>query len=79
METYELSEVDRVKLFGTELLIGRPEQIFIVKSFGPENGYVNLKAFLYRKDAEEFYEYCSKQIPDDIKDEFVEIEEMTLE
>ena len=53
--------------------------VYIVKSFGPENGYVNLKAFLYRKDAEEFYEYCSKQIPDDIKDEFVEIEEMTLE
>ena len=73
-----LEQVDRMKLFGTELLIGRPEQIFIVKSFGPENGYVNLKAFLYRKDAEEFYEYCSKQIKD-IENEFVEIEEMTLE
>jgi hypothetical protein len=61
-----------------EITITRPEQIFIVKSFGPENGYVNLKTFLFREDAEKFCSTIQKQIPDDIEDEFVEIEEMTL-
>lgn len=56
-------------------------KIYIVKSFGPDSGYMNLKAFTNSADA---YEYASKvegQIPDfaDIEDEFIEVEEMTLE
>ena len=53
--------------------------VFIVKSFGPENGYVNLKAFAELSDAESYQAVVQKQIPDGIDDEFVEIEELLVD
>ena len=53
--------------------------VYIVKSFGPENGYVNLKAFADLEDAEAYKAVIDKQIPDDIEDEFVEIEELVVD
>ena len=38
--------------------------VYIVKSFGPENGYVNLKAFADLEDAEAFQDVVQKQIDD---------------
>ena len=55
------------------------KSVFIVKSFGPENGYVNLKAFAELGDAESYQAVVSKQIPDGIDDEFVEIEELVVD
>jgi len=42
--------------------------VYIVKSFGPENGYVNLKAFAELSDAESYQAVVQKQIPDGIDD-----------
>jgi hypothetical protein len=53
--------------------------VYIVKSFGPENGYVNLKAFADLEDAEAFQSVVQKQIPEGIEDEFVEIEDMMVD
>jgi hypothetical protein len=53
--------------------------VYIVKSFGPENGYVNLKAFAELSDAESYESVVSKQIPDGVDDEFVEIEELMVD
>jgi hypothetical protein len=53
--------------------------VYIVKSFGPENGYVNLKAFAELSDAESYQAVVQKQIPDGIDDEFVEIEELLVD
>jgi hypothetical protein len=54
------------------------QKIYVVKSFGPENGYVNLKAFSDQNKAVEYSKVIDKQIPIDIKDEFVEIEELEI-
>jgi hypothetical protein len=53
--------------------------VYIVKSFGPENGYLNLKAFANIEDAEVYRAVVAKQIPDGIEDEWVEIEEMMVD
>jgi hypothetical protein len=53
--------------------------VFIVKSFGPEMGYRNLKVFDNLIDAENSQQLIEKQIPKDIENEFVEIESMTIE
>jgi hypothetical protein len=53
--------------------------VYIVKSFGSENGYMNLKAFAELSDAESYQSVVQKQIPADIEDEFVEIEEMVVD
>lgn len=55
--------------------------VYIVKSFGPENGYVNLKAFADIEDAEAFQAVVQKQIDDANagEDEFVEIEDMMVD
>jgi hypothetical protein len=54
--------------------------VYIVKSFGPENGYVNLKAFADLEDAEAFQDVVQKQIDDaNSKEEFVEIEDMMVD
>ena len=53
--------------------------VYIVKSFGPENGYVNLKAFADLEDAEAYKAVIDKQIPEGIEDEFVEIDEMMVD
>jgi hypothetical protein len=56
--------------------------IFIVKSFGSESGYMNLKAFDCEPIAEKYAESVKKQIPLEVLasgEEFVEIEELTLE
>lgn len=55
--------------------------VYIVKSFGPENGYVNLKAFADIEDAEAFEAVVQKQIDDANaqEDEFVEIEDMMVD
>jgi hypothetical protein len=55
------------------------KMVYIVKSFGPENGYVNLKAFADLEDAEAYKAVIDKQIPEDIEDEFVEIDEMMVD
>ena len=53
--------------------------VYIVKSFGPYNGYMNLKAFANYNDAEAFQNIIQKQIADaDSNEEFVEIEEMDV-
>jgi hypothetical protein len=54
-------------------------KIYLVKSFGPQNGYVNLKSFVFEYDAIKYSEKVESQIPPDVEDEFVEIEELTLE
>jgi hypothetical protein len=51
-------------------------KIFIVKSFGPESGYVNLKAFADQNEAAAYAKAIDKQIPRNIRDEFVEVEEL---
>jgi hypothetical protein len=55
--------------------------VYIVKSFGPENGYVNLKAFADIEDAEAFQDVVQKQIDDANaqESEFVEIEDMMVD
>jgi hypothetical protein len=53
--------------------------VYIVKSFGPQNGYVNLKAFDSIEKAEAYAEVISNQIPPDVEDEFVEVEEFCLD
>jgi len=55
------------------------KMVYIVKSFGPENGYVNLKAFADLEDAEAYKAVIDKQIPEGIEDEFVEIDEMMVD
>ena len=47
--------------------------VYIVKSFGPESGYVNLKAFADQDDAVAYAKVVDKQIPRRITDEFVHI------
>jgi hypothetical protein len=54
-------------------------KIYIVKSFGPQNGYMNLKAFALEDDAIKYSAEIESQIPPDVLDEFVEIEELNLE
>ena len=56
-------------------------KVYIVKSFGSESGYMNLKVFNKEMDAIEFAGKIESQIPDGVSldDEFVEVEEMTLE
>ena len=49
-------------------------EIYIVKSFGPKNGWVNLKAFDNNDAAVSFANEIEKQIPDGVEDEFVEVE-----
>jgi hypothetical protein len=51
-------------------------KIYIVKSFGPEDGYTNLKAFVNFDDAMAYQAKIEKQIPEDIENEFVEVEQM---
>jgi hypothetical protein len=53
--------------------------VYIVKSFGPESGYVNLKVFAGENEAVAYAKAVDKQIPRHITDEFVEVEEMVLE
>ena len=50
--------------------------VFIVKSFGPDAGYTNLKAFIDVDEAEAYAKTIEKQIPDDVENEFVEVEQM---
>jgi hypothetical protein len=53
--------------------------VYIVKSFGPYNGYMNLKAFANLSDAEAYQNVIQKQIDDaNSKEEFVEIEDMVV-
>ena len=51
-------------------------KVYIVKSFGPDAGYTNLKAFINVDEAEAYAKTIGKQIPDDIEDEFVEVEQL---
>jgi len=53
-------------------------EVYIVKSFGPENGWVNLKVFDNNDAAVSFANGVEKQIPDGVEDEFVEIECFTV-
>ena len=50
--------------------------IYVVKSFGPDAGYTNLKAFINVDEAEAYAKTIEKQIPDDVENEFVEVEQM---
>jgi len=50
--------------------------VFIVKSFGPDAGYTNLKAFVNENEAEAYAKTIEKQIPDDVENEFVEVEQL---
>jgi hypothetical protein len=50
--------------------------VFIVKSFGPDAGYTNLKAFINVDEAEAYAKTIEKQIPDDVENEFVEVEQL---
>ena len=50
--------------------------VYIVKSFGPDAGYTNLKAFVNEDEAEAYANKIRNQIGEDIEDEFVEIEQM---
>ena len=50
--------------------------IYVVKSFGPDAGYTNLKAFIDVDEAEAYAKTIEKQIPDDVENEFVEVEQM---
>jgi hypothetical protein len=51
-------------------------KIYIVKSFGPEEGSTNLKAFVNFDEAEAYHDKIREQIPEDSDDEFIYIEEM---
>ena len=53
-------------------------EVYIVKSFGPETGWVNLKAFDNNDAAVYFANTVEKQIPDGVEDEFVEIEVLNV-
>jgi hypothetical protein len=53
-------------------------EVFIVKSFGPESGWINLKAFDNNDSAVAFANTVEKQIPEGSEDEFVEIEVFTV-
>jgi hypothetical protein len=55
-------------------------EVYIVKSFSPENGWVNLKAFDNNDAAVSFANTVEKQIPKDIffENEFVEIEVLNV-
>jgi hypothetical protein len=53
-------------------------EVYIVKSYAPENGWVNLKAFDNNDAAVTFANNVEKQIPDDIQGEFVEIEVLNV-
>jgi len=53
-------------------------EVYIVKSFGPENGWVNLKVFDNNDAAVSYANEVEKQIPDGVEDEFVEIECFTV-
>jgi len=53
-------------------------QVYIVKSFGPESGWVNLKVFDNNDGAVAYANHVEKQIPADSEDEFVEIEVFNL-
>ena len=53
-------------------------EVYIVKSFGPENGWVNLKVFDNNDAAVYFANTVEKQIPDGVEDEFVEIEVLNV-
>ena len=50
--------------------------IYVVKSFGPDAGYTNLKAFINVDEAEAYAKTIEKQIPGDVENEFVEVEQM---
>jgi hypothetical protein len=50
--------------------------IYVVKSFGPDAGYTNLKAFVNENEADAYAKTIEKQIPEDVEDEFVEVEQM---
>lgn len=54
-------------------------EVYIVKSFGPQNGWVNLKAFDDNDAAVSFANTIEKQIPEGIEDEFIEIEVFNVE
>ena len=71
-------------IIGTSSLVIRKigvnvQVVYIVKSFGPESGYVNLKAFADHDDAVQYAWVVEKQIPEGIKDEFVQIEELVVD
>ena len=51
-------------------------KIYIVKSFGPEEGSTNLKAFVNFDEAEAYHDKIREQIPEDSDDESIYIEEM---
>jgi hypothetical protein len=53
--------------------------VYIVKSFGPDGGYQNLKVFADIEDAESYRAVVAKQIPDGVEDEWVEIEDMIVD
>ncbi len=53
-------------------------EVYIVKSFGPDSGWVNLKAFDNNDAAVSFANTVEKQIPDDVENEFVEIEVLNV-
>jgi hypothetical protein len=53
-------------------------EVYIVKSFGPESGWVNLKAFDNNDAAVYFANTIEKQIPEGVKDELVEIEVLNV-
>jgi hypothetical protein len=60
---------------------GQSKTVYLVKSFGHE-GYINLKVFNDEQQAEKFAEEIKRQIPIEVLasgDEFVEIEEFTLQ
>ena len=48
--------------------------VYIVKSFGPENGWLNLAVFDNNDAAVDFSAKIESQIPPDVDAEFVEIE-----
>lgn len=57
-------------------------KVYIVKSFGSQSGYVNLKAFHTEHEAECFAKIVARQIPIECiesGDESVEVEELTVE
>jgi len=49
-------------------------EVFIVKSFGPESGWVNLKVFDNNDGAVAYANTVERQIPEGSEDELVEIE-----
>ena len=49
-------------------------EVYVVKSFGPENGWENLAVFDNNDAAVDFSNKVELQIPPESEDEFVEIE-----